>query len=87
MYLFNCKIDEGHLKLNSAAGVTYYPTVIYIETGPYHDNSIVPNSKNKKPMTALLQHTAIFRGDWNYSGALVDWLNAMKGLRLWHKFS
>mmetsp|Transcript_41949 Transcript_41949/g.48989 ORF Transcript_41949/g.48989 Transcript_41949/m.48989 type:complete len:513 (+) Transcript_41949:209-1747(+) len=87
MSLFDCEKDEEHSKLCSAAGVTHYPTVMYIGAGPYYDKPIVPNPKNKNTMMAPLRRTAIFRGNWTFGEALVDWLNAMKGLSSWHKFS
>eukprot|EP00551_Chaetoceros_affinis_P006997 CAMPEP_0203684938 /NCGR_PEP_ID=MMETSP0090-20130426/48290_1 /ASSEMBLY_ACC=CAM_ASM_001088 /TAXON_ID=426623 /ORGANISM="Chaetoceros affinis, Strain CCMP159" /LENGTH=575 /DNA_ID=CAMNT_0050554121 /DNA_START=66 /DNA_END=1793 /DNA_ORIENTATION=- len=50
--LFNCELNDVHTRLCDAAGVTHYPTIMFVGAGPYMDSdpvsSFVFNVGNKK---------------------------------------
>ena len=44
MALFNCELDQQHTKLCDAAGVTHYPTLMYVGAGPYQDTDPITSA-------------------------------------------
>lgn len=92
MSLFDCESSPEAAKLCSVAGVTHYPTIMFIGSGPLHDSdavtSMVMGSKDRAAGPAghaPLKRTMKFQGDWRYGEQIRDWIYAMKGLSTWHK--
>eukprot|EP00545_Synedropsis_sp_CCMP1620_P007543 CAMPEP_0119015850 /NCGR_PEP_ID=MMETSP1176-20130426/11686_1 /TAXON_ID=265551 /ORGANISM="Synedropsis recta cf, Strain CCMP1620" /LENGTH=436 /DNA_ID=CAMNT_0006969173 /DNA_START=8 /DNA_END=1321 /DNA_ORIENTATION=- len=92
MGLFNCELDYQHVQLCAKAGITSYPTMLFIGAGPFHDTdpftSIVGKDRSAGPAGAApLPRTVKFQGNWQYTDSVKDWVKAMQGLSSWHKFT
>jgi len=90
--LFNCELDKQHTRLCDAAGVTHYPTLMFVGAGPYHDTdpitSAVLGSKAAGPYGAsTLPRTVKFQGNLNVGDSVLDWVKAMRGLSTWYKWN
>ena len=92
MVLFNCELDQQHTRLCDAAGVTHYPTLMYVGAGPYYDTdpvtSAVIGSKAAGPYGASkLPRTVKFQGNLNVGDSVLDWVKAMRALSTWYKWN
>ena len=95
MALFDCERDDDAAELCVGAGVTGYPTVMYVGAGTYHDTDplsagIAGRDKAAGPMGATpsgLDRVVKFQGDWRYGDSVLDWIKAMRGLSRWHRLS
>eukprot|EP00814_Leptocylindrus_danicus_P007413 CAMPEP_0116008038 /NCGR_PEP_ID=MMETSP0321-20121206/2637_1 /TAXON_ID=163516 /ORGANISM="Leptocylindrus danicus var. danicus, Strain B650" /LENGTH=444 /DNA_ID=CAMNT_0003476809 /DNA_START=12 /DNA_END=1346 /DNA_ORIENTATION=+ len=93
MALFDCEGSATASNLCSKAGVTHYPTIMFIGAGTYHDTDLVTGTVMGKDRSAgraghaPLPRTVKFQGDWRYGEEIRDWIYAMKGLSSWHKVS
>eukprot|EP00557_Chaetoceros_sp_GSL56_P003005 CAMPEP_0176488658 /NCGR_PEP_ID=MMETSP0200_2-20121128/6836_1 /TAXON_ID=947934 /ORGANISM="Chaetoceros sp., Strain GSL56" /LENGTH=459 /DNA_ID=CAMNT_0017885675 /DNA_START=241 /DNA_END=1620 /DNA_ORIENTATION=+ len=92
MALFNCELNQKHTRLCDAAGVTHYPTLMFVGAGPYHDSdpitSAVFGSKASGPYgPTKLQRTVKFQGNLNIGDSVLDWIKAMRGLSTWYKWN
>lgn len=90
--LFNCELDKQHTRLCDAAGVTHYPTLMYVGAGTYYDTdpltSAVLGSKAAGPYGAsTLPRTVKFQGNLNVGDSVLDWVKAMRGLSTWYKWN
>ena len=93
MALFNCELNTQHTKLCDAAGVTHYPTLMFIGSGPFVDSdpvsSFVLGGKDKSAGPygpTKLKRTVKFQGDLNLGDSVLDWLRTMQGLSKWHQW-
>eukprot|EP00978_Attheya_sp_CCMP212_P049769 scaffold707136_cov59-Attheya_sp.AAC.1 len=90
MALFDCEKDQTHLALCSLAGITHYPTFIFVGAGPFHDNDIVtrtilgPDKSAGPAGKAKLRRTVKYQGSFQYGDEILDWVRAMHGLSTWH---
>jgi hypothetical protein len=92
MALFNCELDQQHTKLCDAAGVTHYPTLMYVGAGPYQDTdpitSAVAGDKAAGPYgPSKLPRTVKFQGNLNIGDSVLDWIKTMRGLSTWYRWS
>lgn len=92
MALFNCELDQQHTKLCDAAGVTHYPTLMYVGAGHYQDTdpvtSAVMGDKAAGPYgPAKLPRTVKFQGNLNVGDSVLDWVKAMRGLSTWSRWN
>ncbi|GFH53072.1 hypothetical protein CTEN210_09548 [Chaetoceros tenuissimus] len=92
MALFNCELNQQHTKLCDAAGVTHYPTIMYVGAGTYHDidpiSKKIVGDKAAGPYGASkLPRTVKFQGNLNVGDSVLDWIKAMQGLSTWHKWN
>lgn len=91
MALFNCELNDQHTRLCNAAGVTHYPTLMFVGAGPYADSDPVSTfllkDKAAGPYGATtLKRTVKFQGDLNIGDSVLDWIRAMQGLSKWYKW-
>lgn len=93
MALFNCELNDQHTRLCSGAGVTHYPTLLFVGAGPYTDtdpiSSFVMGGKDKAsgPFGATtLKRTVKFQGNLNVGDSVLDWVRAMQGLSKWYQW-
>lgn len=92
MALFNCELDEQYTRLCDAAGVTHYPTIMYVGAGHYQDTdpltSAIAGPKAAGPYgPSKLSRTVKFQGNLNVGDSVLDWVVAMRGLSTWHRWS
>lgn len=93
MALFDCEQSASAADLCSKAGVSHYPTILFIGAGTYHDTDVITGTVMGKDRSAgraghaPLPRTVKFQGDWRYGEEIRDWIYAMKGLSTWHKVS
>eukprot|EP00560_Eucampia_antarctica_P006675 CAMPEP_0197823496 /NCGR_PEP_ID=MMETSP1437-20131217/847_1 /TAXON_ID=49252 ORGANISM="Eucampia antarctica, Strain CCMP1452" /NCGR_SAMPLE_ID=MMETSP1437 /ASSEMBLY_ACC=CAM_ASM_001096 /LENGTH=543 /DNA_ID=CAMNT_0043422703 /DNA_START=59 /DNA_END=1690 /DNA_ORIENTATION=- len=98
MALFNCELDEQHTKLCAAAGITHYPTLSFVGSGPYHDGSQLTqklksftgkknNDASKTVAVTPLPRTVKYKGNLGLGEAVMDWIKTMQGLSTWHKWT
>lgn len=93
MSLFNCELNEQHTELCIAAGVTHYPTLMYVGPGPIVDSdpftsTLVGKNRAAGPFGATkLPRTAKFQGNLNIGDSVLDWVKAMMGLSTWYKWN
>jgi Thioredoxin. len=92
MALFNCELNQKHTRLCDAAGVTHYPTLMFVGAGPYHDSdpvtSAILGSKASGPYgPTTLPRTVKFQGNLNIGDSVLDWVKAMRGLSTWYKWN
>ncbi|KAL7438454.1 hypothetical protein ACHAXH_003495, partial [Discostella pseudostelligera] len=90
MALFDCEKNTKHVELCTAAGITAYPTIMYVGSGTFHDTDwlsrvVVGKDKSAGPYGATtLRRTVKFQGNWQYGDQILDWIIIMKGLSSWH---
>lgn len=93
MALFDCEKNTRHMELCVEAGVTAYPTMMFVGSGEYHDTDIVTKTlfgkdKSAGPFGATtLRRTVKFQGNWQYGDQILDWVNMMRGLSSWHSMT
>lgn len=81
MALFDCELDQSHLALCHAAGVTHYPTLMFISP-----SRTFPHKPKVQKSKKALPHTTQFPGIWQYDKSVLDWLRTMQGLTIWSGF-
>jgi len=94
MALFDCEMNEQHMKICNVAGVEKYPTLMYLGASScYEPNSLwelllgrrekyTPNIVDYK-----LSRAVTFQGDLNVGDSVLDWVKVMRALSSWHKLS
>lgn len=93
MSLFDCELNTAHSKLCQAAGITHYPTMMFIGSGTFYDTD--PVSKilfGKKAAAGMfgespVPNTIKFQGNWMYPDSVKDWIKTMQALSRWHIWS
>jgi thiol-disulfide isomerase/thioredoxin len=90
--LFNCELNQQHMKLCDAAGVTHYPTLMFIGSGSIIDSDPVTKKVLGKRAfgpygPTKLARTVKFQGNLNIGDSVLDWIKAMKGLSTWYKWN
>lgn len=94
MALFDCESKTVHKTICTAAGVTHYPTMMYVGRGRYHDSDPVTSALGgqalKKKFVPFgptrLPQTVKFQGDWRYGNQIMDWMDMMKKISDWNKW-
>mmetsp|Transcript_34092 Transcript_34092/g.80241 ORF Transcript_34092/g.80241 Transcript_34092/m.80241 type:complete len:432 (+) Transcript_34092:189-1484(+) len=92
MALFDCELNAAHMQMCESAGVTHYPTLMFIGSGPFHDKDPVTKilfGKNSVGMMgeSPVPNTVKFQGNWQYYDAVLDWIKTMQALSRWHTWS
>lgn len=92
MALFDCELNNVHTQLCAAAGITHYPTMMFIGSGPFYDSDpfskIFFGKKHAGMMgEAPIANTVKFQGNWQYLDSVKDWLKTMQALSRWHLWS
>jgi len=92
MSLFDCELNAAHSELCRAVGITHYPTMLFIGSGPYHDTDpftkAIFGSKSAGIMgEAPVSNTVKFQGNWQYVDSIIDWIRTMQALSNWHTWS
>jgi hypothetical protein len=69
MALFDCELNNQHIQLCKALSVTYYPTLLFVGSGPYHATDPVTGAilgaKSAGVMgPAPVWNTVKFQGNW-----------------------
>lgn len=73
MGLFDCEADYDSMEACTKAGITHYPTIMFISKSGQ-------NLQHKQP-----KNTIKFAGNWQYGDAVLDWLKTMSALSQWHR--
>jgi thiol-disulfide isomerase/thioredoxin len=87
MALFDCEGSEKHTELCNAAGVTHYPTLIFVGRDELHqatnkkERSILGSSYKKN------RRAVRFRGNWQYGEQILDWISFNQSWSTWTNFS
>ena len=71
--LFDCESNHEHVQTCEEAGVTHYPTLLFL------------NLAEQKLQRKTPTHGNQFGGNWQYGDAVLDWITAMQGLANWHR--
>jgi len=82
--LFDCEQNQQHLMLCHAAGITHYPTLMFMSpsrTFPHRPSLFLGSGTNK-----ALPHTTTFQGIWQYEKSVLDWLRTMQRMSGWSAF-
>jgi hypothetical protein len=93
MALFDCELNVAHSELCHAAGITHYPTLLFVGSGPYHDTdpltkTLLGAAKSAGVMgEAPVPNTVKFQGNWNYVDSITDWIRTMQALSNWHTWT
>ena len=92
MALFNCELNQQHTRLCDAAGVTHYPTLLFIGAGTYYDTDFIGRAvrgdKAAGPYgISKIDRTIKFQGNLNIGDSVLDWIKTMQGLSTWHKWN
>lgn len=92
MALFDCELNDAHMQLCSAAGITHYPTLMFIGSGPFYDKDpisrIIFGKKSAGMMGASPIPNAVkYQGNWQLIESILDWIKTMQGLSRWHIWS
>jgi len=95
--LFDCELNPTHMKLCDAAGVTHYPTLLHVGSGPYPQTDPISTflfgGKGGKDKAvgpfgwAKLDRTVKFQGDFSVGDSVLDWIKAMRGVSRWHQLN
>lgn len=95
MAVFDCEVNHAHATLCQAVGITHYPTMLFIGSGPYYDTDAITrmvssglsNSAQQRPPLdyAPIPNTVKFQGQ--QADAILDWIYTMQGLSRWHLWS
>lgn len=80
MGLFDCEQDKAHSRVCSDAGVTHYPTIMFLSS-----SGQVLQRGRRSPKVPLPKHITTFRGNWQYGDAVMDWIKTLRGLSHWHR--
>jgi len=85
------------MKFCDAAGVTHYPTLLHVGSGPYPQTDPISTflfggrgGKDKAvgPFGwAKLERTVKFQGDFSVGDSVLDWIRAMMGVSRWHQLN
>ena len=80
------------MQLCKAAGITHYPTMLFIGSGPFYDtdpvSKILFGKKSAGVMgEAPVSNTVKFQGNWQYYDSILDWIKTMQALSRWHTWS
>lgn len=74
MGLFDCELDAQTSQLCNKAGITHYPTVMFL------------NTQTLQPLQRQFpKHATKFQGNWQYGDAMLDWVKSLKYLSKWHQ--
>jgi thiol-disulfide isomerase/thioredoxin len=93
MALFDCELNQRHMKLCTIAGVQHYPTLMFLGDGVYRDTDVVTRTLLGKKRSAgpagpsPIPHSIKFQGQWQYADAVLDWIRLMQGFSSWHRFA
>lgn len=93
MALFDCELNAAHSELCHAVGITHYPTLMFVGSGPYHDTdpftkTIFGAQRSAGMMgEAPVPNTVKFQGNWNYVDSITDWIRTMQALSNWHTWT
>jgi len=92
MALFDCELNTIHMELCQAAGITHYPTMMFIGSGPYYDTDPITRTMFGKTAAGVLGNAPIpntvkFQGNWQYTDSIEDWIRTMQALSNWHNWS
>lgn len=82
--LFDCEVDQQHLALCHAAGITHYPTIMFMS--PSRTFPHTPSLTKKQTAAVKLPHTTTFQGVWQYDKSILDWLRTMQRMAGWSAF-
>ena len=87
MALFDCEGSTKHTSLCNTAGVTHYPTLMFVGRDELHQLNTkkerdILGSKHKK-----LRRVARFRGNWQYGEQILDWIQFNQTWSRWKAFS
>ena len=89
MALFDCEKNTQATQLCLSAGITAYPTIMFVGRSKIHDTDFVTKSilgkdKSAGPYGATtLDRTVKFQGNWQYADQILDWISIMKGISYW----
>eukprot|EP00980_Cylindrotheca_fusiformis_P027224 scaffold19424_cov142-Cylindrotheca_fusiformis.AAC.8 len=89
MALFDCELNTEHGQMCAKLNVEFYPTLMFVGSGPYHDTDpftkLVFGKRSAGVMgEAPVPNTVKFQGNWKYYEAIFDWIRTMQALSNWH---
>ena len=89
MALFDCEADVKNQDICTAAGVTHYPTLMFVGRDTLHQS---PTSKERKlykkgKVPVKLRRTVKFRGNWQYGEQIMDWIRFNHRWSSWKSIS
>ena len=88
MALFDCEDSISNSQLCEAVGVTHYPTIMFIGSGPYHDTDpLFGRLFTGQYGHAPVPNTVKFQGNWQYPDSILDWIRTMQALSNWHTWT
>ena len=92
MALFDCEANVQSSELCRVAGITHYPTLMFIGSGPFHDTDPFTRLIFGKKAGGIMgpspvPNTVKFQGNWQYGDAIYDWIRTMQILSNWHLWS
>eukprot|EP00536_Pseudo-nitzschia_multiseries_P015146 jgi/Psemu1/217007/e_gw1.828.19.1 len=92
MALFDCELNSAHMQMCESAGVTHYPTLMFIGSGPLYDKDPITKILFGKKSVGMMgespvPNTVKFQGNWQYYDAVLDWIKTMQALSRWHTWS
>jgi thiol-disulfide isomerase/thioredoxin len=73
--LFDCEATPEHEELCQSVGVTKYPTLAFFSMA----------GKNHRLSRRAPKHVTMYKGNWQFGDALLDWIRAMSALAQWHR--
>eukprot|EP00529_Nitzschia_sp_RCC80_P024204 CAMPEP_0113454966 /NCGR_PEP_ID=MMETSP0014_2-20120614/8134_1 /TAXON_ID=2857 /ORGANISM="Nitzschia sp." /LENGTH=447 /DNA_ID=CAMNT_0000346385 /DNA_START=1 /DNA_END=1344 /DNA_ORIENTATION=+ /assembly_acc=CAM_ASM_000159 len=92
MALFDCELNAAHAQLCEAINIQFFPTLMFIGSGPFHDtdpvSKFVMGSRAAGPMgDSPVPRTVKFQGNWQYTDSVLDWIQIMQRMSNWHIWS
>lgn len=89
MALFDCELNTAHSQLCAAAGITHYPTMMFIGSGTFYDTDPISKILWGKKSAGIMGESPIpntvkFQGNWQFIDAINDWIKTMQALSRWH---
>lgn len=94
MALFDCELNEQHMKICDIVGVEKYPTLMYLGVSSFHESDsfwdllLCKDAKfNLDPQNYKLSRAVTFQGDLNVGDSVLDWIKAMKALSSWNSLA
>ena len=92
MALFDCELNLAHSELCQAVGITHYPTLLFVGSGPYHDTDPLTKTLFGKRAAGIfgeapVPNTVKFQGNWQYTDSIMDWIRTMQALSNWHSWN